>query len=452
MVSGGDERAGMGGAAPAPGDAAWPAGATRPRSVGLLDLHPLIAVALVFSLYLQRFGVHTASGSFISAGHVAVLGAALGLVVLGRAALDLTNTLLLAAFTAFAVAAAAGIVTAPQTVTEVAPQSLFLIVTLYAVLCVAPVPLGNTRDVLYVYNTHMMVMGVLGILQFLLQFGGIRLFSFEGIVPDALLIEFAYHVVNPTSYGSPWFKSNGMFFLEPSLFSQFTAIALAAEVILFRRPTFVVVFCLAIIASYSGSGLLTLATALVILSVFRPRYALFLFALAVAAILALAVLSKVAPHVYDYYTTRALEFQTSGSSGYQRYVSPYLLLGAVAEGWNIIVGYGPGAAEKFRLGFAYDVNALVKIVVEYGLIGGVLFFGFLFIAISKRGGGSFLIVLCMSWYFLGGGYQLTSCVVHTIAAFLVWSSWDAASVAEAGEQAAAEDAPSGETGPREEIS
>lgn len=422
---------------PAMPDPVMPASG-RAGQVGLFDLHPLIALALVFSLYLQRFGVHSASGSFVSAGHVAVLVAAFGLVLLRRATVDLTNTLLLTAFTAFALATTAGIVSGPQTITEVSPQSLFLIVSLYAVLCVAPLPLGNTRDVLYVYNTHMMLLGVLGIVQFLAQFGGLRFFSFQGLVPDSLLIEFAYNVVIPTSYGSTVFKSNGVFFLEPSLFSQFTAIALAAEVILFRRLAFMIVFCLAIVVSYSGSGLLTLATALVILSVIRPRYLPFLLALVGAAVLALTVLSFVAPHVYDYYTTRAMEFRNSGSSGYQRYVTPYLLLGAVARGWGLIVGYGPGSAEKFHLDFPYDINAMVKITVEYGLIGASLFFGFLSNAIAKRGGGAFLIVLCMSWYFLGGGYQLTSCVVHTIAAFLVWSSWDTASVAAAEPVPAAE--------------
>lgn len=454
MLSGVEGQSGTGGSAPARRDSVAPdatllAAPARGGSVGLLDLHPLIAIALVFSLYLQRFGIHTASGSFVSAGHVVVLGAALGLVVLRRASIDLANTMLLAAFTAFALALTAGVVSGPLAITEVSPQSLFLIVTLYAVLCVAPVPLGNTRDVLYVYNTHMMLMGVLGILQFLAQFAGVRFFTFRGIVPDSFLIEFAYNVVIPTSYLSPVFKSNGVFFLEPSLFSQFTALALAAEVLLFRRPAFILVYCLAIVASYSGSGLLTLATALVVLSVIRPRYTLFLFALAVAAALMLAVLSKVAPQVYDYYTTRALEFRTSGSSGYQRYVTPYMLLGAVAQGWGLVVGYGPGSAEKFRLlGFDYDINAMVKIVVEYGLIGAGLFFGFLFTAIGKRGSGSFLIVLCMSWYFLGGGYQLTSCVVHTIAALLVWSSWDAASVA-AGAVQPADPARGDERGPDE---
>lgn len=396
-----------------------------PGPVPLRSLHPLVAIALFSALYLQRFGLHTAGGAFVSAGHVIVLLACLVLILLRRAAVELTSLLLLSVFLAYALAvSAAAVVLPPSTLTEVGPQSLFLLVTLYAVLCVVPVPVEDTRRVLLAYNRHMLFFGILGVLQFALQFAGFRFFSFSGLVPDAFLIEFAYNVAIPLSYGSPYFKSNGVFFLEPSFFSQFVAIALAAEVLLFRRPFHVAVYGLAIVASYSGSGLLTLATALAILSLLRPRYAGLLLALLLALALGLGLLGLVAPDVYAYYIGRAVEVRSSGSSGYLRYVTPFLILGETMHGAALLFGYGPGAAEKFRVGYEYNVNAMAKILLDYGLFGALLFFGFLVSVFVRRRAGAFLIVLCLSWYFLGGGYQLTSCVVHTIAALLVWSAWD----------------------------
>lgn len=401
-----------------------PAPAARPAEARP-SLSPLVATALFCALYLQRFGLQAPGGAFVSAGQAIVLVAGVALLATRRVALDLTNLALLAAFLAYALLVSAAAVTWPLNATEIAPQSLFLLATLYAVLCFAPVRLDDTRDVLFVYNRHMLLFGILGIAQFALQFVGIRFFSFRGLVPEPFLIEHAYNVVIPLDYGSPYFKSNGVFFLEPSLFSQFSALALAIELVLFRRPAFLAVFAGAILVSYSGSGVLTLAAALVILSILRPRYAILLVALGAAGAILLAVLSQVAPEVHEYYVRRALEFQDDGTSGYLRYVTPYLLLGEVWEGARLYFGYGPGTAEKFQIGFDYNVNAFVKIAVEYGLLGAALFFGFLFTAFCKRRAGAFLIVLCFSWYFLGGGYHLTSFVVHVMAVFLLWSSWTA---------------------------
>jgi len=388
------------------------------------SVHPLVLVSLVFAIYLQRLGFHTSSGSFISAGQIAVLITCMALLAARRVVIDTTSLVLLSLFVTYALVVSGVSILVPSQVTRVAPQSLFLVVTLYAVLCFVPVSPDSTRSVFRFFNTQMIVVGLLGIAQFVLQFAGFAFFTFKGILPDAILIEHFYNVVIPLEYGSPYFKSNGMVFLEPSLFSQFITIALVAEVLLFRRIGFIAVYLAAIVVSYSGSGILTLVTTLVIMSLIRPRYMalLLLFAVAVGFFLLLA--SKVAPDVYEYYIRRALETRDSGSSGYLRYVTPFLLLDAAAHGPQILFGYGPGAAEKFELGYEFTVNALVKIVVDYGIFGALLFFGYLFNALGKHIGSAVFFVLCLSWYFVGGGYQLTSCVVHTMAVFLLWSAPD----------------------------
>ena len=58
-----------------------------------------------------------------------------------------------------------------------------------------------------------------GILQFLLQFAGLGLFSFTHLLPDRMLFESGYNLAIPVGIGDIM-KSNGFFLLEPSIFSQ----------------------------------------------------------------------------------------------------------------------------------------------------------------------------------------------------------------------------------------
>lgn len=406
-----------------PGEWLLPETAPTDVPATLRSLHPLVATTIFTSLYLQRFGLLAPSGAFVSAGHLIVPAVGFGLLALGRVRVDLVNLGLLAAFLAYAFSLAAISAALPQVGVSVSPPSIVLLGSLYLIFCLAPVPVEDIGRVLLVYNRHMLVIGLLGILQFSVQFVGLPLFSFKGLVPASFLLEGPYNTVIPLEYASPWFKSNGVFFLEPSLFSQFTAIALAVEVLLFRRTAFIFVYCVAIVVSYSGSGLLTLVTALFIMSLLRPRFTLALVALVAVGGLALAVMSQVVPDLYAYYVGRAFEVRNTDSSSYERYVTPYILLDTVWHGWAVPFGYGPGAAEKFQTGFAYTVNVVVKFLIDYGFIGATLFFTFIGTALLRRRNGLFFIVLCVSWYFLGGGYHLTSCVVHMMAVFLIWSTW-----------------------------
>ena len=96
-------------------------------------------------------------------------------------------------------------------------------------------------------------LAIAGIVQFLLQFVGLGLFSFKGLVPDNLLIEDAY--VTVISIGtSGYFKANGFFLVEPSVFSQFMALAIIIEMLTVRRTVYLLLFAGGLIASISGTG------------------------------------------------------------------------------------------------------------------------------------------------------------------------------------------------------
>ena len=63
----------------------------------------------------------------------------------------------------------------------------------------------------------------------------------------------------PIEYGSEYYKSNGVFMLEPSHFSQILALGVIAELASRRRTTRLAILSLALLTTYSGTGPLLLA-------------------------------------------------------------------------------------------------------------------------------------------------------------------------------------------------
>ena len=63
-------------------------------------------------------------------------------------------------------------------------------------------------------------------------------------------------------YGSHEYRANGVFLLEPSFFSQVLAVGIVAELCTFGRLSRLALFGLALIVSYSGTGLIVLAVCL----------------------------------------------------------------------------------------------------------------------------------------------------------------------------------------------
>ena len=98
-----------------------------------------------------------------------------------------------------------------------------------------------------------------GVLQFAAQFVGLGLFSFEGIVPSSILFEKGYNLRIPITGSGPLLKSNGFFLVEPSIFSQFMAVALAIEVVSVKRVPLLCLFAAGFMLSFSGTGWLVLA-------------------------------------------------------------------------------------------------------------------------------------------------------------------------------------------------
>jgi hypothetical protein len=245
----------------------------------------------------------------------------------------------------------------------------------------------------------------LGIAQYGLQFfvDPSLLFPIENFVPDTFIVQHFNHQA-AMEYGSHEFRANGVFMLEPSFFSQLLAVAIVAELCTRGRMTRLAIFGLALIASYSGTGIAVLAICLPLCLVAQRRWGLLLTGM-------VALVAIVLVHEYVHairILSRVSEFSNTHSSGYSRFVGGFYLFEQFLwhEPWRALFGYGAGAFTNYasRAGNGGDEMALFKIVLEFGLVGAVAYFGFLFCCLFYSSAPRVLILAVAITYFLNGIY------------------------------------------------
>ena len=116
------------------------------------------------------------------------------------------------------------------------------------------------RAIRLFHPAGMLVVAIAGILQFFGQLvvKGPLLFTFVGIFrPDLISHGFNYVIPVPGLGGLN--KSNGFFLVEPSSFSQLMALAIIVELEFFKPSWRLGVLGLALMLSFSGTGLLLFA-------------------------------------------------------------------------------------------------------------------------------------------------------------------------------------------------
>ena len=374
----------------------------------------LTAITLFSCLFLQRFAVPTGGGPKISLATPVVLGATLlallsGHLVVERRRFALYLGLVAVALFSTAVAMNLQLAIAPR----ISNTSLlyWLAITGFAVFRFRR-PMAE-RAFFGLVSDFLLVVAVAGILQFLLQFVGLRLFTFTGLVPDSFLIEEQYAVVIPMDAG---FRSNGFFTVEPSVFSQFMALAIAIEVQQHRRIRRIGVLFAGLLMSASGTGYLILAAFVAVLAVGAGRRGFIgAVVIGIAGVLAFIALSFALPSVAGMMTSRMDEFGMQGTSGNERFVTPFMALDAVWKfaPWTPLTGIGPGAAEQIAVPFFYRMNAPVKILLEYGF-GGLFFYLAVLIAGRRTASQLILLLPCLVLLLLTGGYQQFSPVLFLI--------------------------------------
>lgn len=261
----------------------------------------------------------------------------------------------------------------------------------------------------------------LGLGQYALQFfvPAAYVFPLENFLPPEWRVT-GFNMQAPIAYGSGVYRANGVFMQEPSFFSQFLAIAALVELAGPGRLWRLALYFVAIITSHSGTGLILLAIGMPLLVIARRPWSVVSAVLIAGLLLFLA-----APYLHiEHLIARVGEFASERSSAYERFVGGFRIFESsiAADPARMLLGYGAG---NYR-DLAHDLNhpaaemTLFKMVIEYGVIGSLLYFGFmLFCIFGTRAPFALRLALAIS-LFLNGAYNT---FVHSMAlALLVWPS------------------------------
>ncbi len=389
------------------------------------DKWPVVAI-LFGCIFLQRFGIPL--GELKLPVVVPIVAAVFAVLLLQNRTLFAESSLLLyLLFCLYALFSAGLALAVPPHGTFASVPSLGYLLLLYAFLVLRIRPAPGLIETLAIFRTFVTIIAVCACVQFAAQFAGINLFSFSGVVPDSLLLEATYNVVVPIWYGSTVYKANGFFLLEPSFLSQFVALALVIEFLYFGSTLRMALLVLALLTAFSGTGFVVLGFAVIVASIFERRSLLrvVMFLVVGGSIAALAG-ALMAPEYMDSIVRRMSELDSEEASGFIRFIAPYVMVSDVTADPRSILGFGPGTAERFEfLGYTYGVNAVTKILVEYG-IPGLLFYVALLLSAFYRADMRALSIIGLFWFVFGGGYHLTPAVVYTLALLFAWGPPSAA--------------------------
>ncbi len=373
------------------------------------------AAILICSLILQRFALPAGEKGVEIVGPAGLLLAALamyrGAFVIHRARLNLF--MLLTLWLALVSAWQAMHPNAYDLAFSINSLLQFLLLNAFCVLSFAE---ELDEGVFFRWAANILAaVALAGILQFVLQIVGLRFFAFTGLLPYRLLFESGYNLVIPVGIGS-LLKANGLVLLEPSIFSQVTAMGLIIEVLAARRWSHICLFGAGLLLSFSGTGWIVLASFLAgnVARLGLRGIAISIGGVAAFAIVA-ALVSLLSPDVAAVFASRFGEINEAGTSGNLRFVTPYQALDAVwsHESWAWLVGIGAGASEHLDLPFLYTVNTPSKIALDFG-IPAVVIYVVLIMRAERTSLQNALVVPAMVLLMFTGGYQQFAPVLFPI--------------------------------------
>jgi hypothetical protein len=341
---------------------------------GLLLYTPLLASTLLAKLSVPPFAAQSLSIAYL----FILLALGLGLV-LGHLRLDSGR---LSFFMLFI-----GCIGAVQVFRgePFSLNSMLLLVTLYlAYVFYLPRQGDPTAQALRFFLGLATLLALAGIAQYGMQLAVGPRFAFpiENFVPDAFIVH-GFNMQAPIAYGETAYRVNGIFFSEPSFFSQFMAVAIVVELLTSNRLLSVALYGLALLLSYSGTGVIVLAICGPLILITRRHWGL-IWLIFAALVLAVALGSYLD---LDKLTGRIGEFGSVRSSAHARFVAGFDVLTQYIwpDPLKALFGYGAGAFPGYavRMPFPVAEMTLFKMVFEYGLLGAALYFAFIFYCIFR---------------------------------------------------------------------
>ena len=375
-----------------------------------------LTLPLIAGIFLSRFALPLFH-SQLALPLVVIVASLVGLAAIGRLRVHLPRLILftvtIAAMMTATVLGGTG---------QVSMTSFALMVVLYfAYVFVVDGDEVTYASVIAAFRRIYLIVAIAGIAQFLGQIvlRGPTLFTFRGFIPDAFLV-LEYNYVDPTDFLTGFYKSNGFFLPEPSIFGQLMGLALITEVLFFRPSYRLFVIGLALFVSFSGTGAVLCLLFIPLLLLRQGNPVLLLLAAVLAVLL---VIFAGSPYLSPY-LNRFGEFGSTYSSGFARFLSPFYLFDdfIFTSTRNTLFGLGPGAIRAFFNNFYTEVHDPTwgKLFFEYGLVGTLPFS--LFVTCSffadapvKPLAGA----LFFNWLLLGG-YLLSPPIAGLILPLAVW--------------------------------
>jgi hypothetical protein len=382
----------------------------------------LLAAPLIGATFISKFGFPPLAALGIGVSIFFLLGVLAVGAVLGGVSIEPRR---LALFTAMI--GILGLIQIFQP-DSFSPSSLLLLVAIHLPY-IFTVPGGDDKDrMIRFFLGIVTIFAVCGIAQYGLQFfiNPSYLFPIENFTPSSFIVQ-QFNTQAAMGYGSHEYRANGVFLLEPSFFSQVLAVAIIAELCTFGRLSRIGLFSVALAVSYSGTGLIVLAVCLPLCLVAQRRWGLLVAGLVILA-------AVVALQLY-FHASRLLarvgEFDQDQSSASMRFIGGFRLFDRFLwqDLWRALFGYGAGSFVSYSSRVHYYAAAemaLFKVVFEFGLVGAVAYFGFLFSCLYYSSAPRLLILAVGITYFLNGIYIPFA---HGMAlSLLLWNSVPARSV------------------------
>lgn len=261
-----------------------------------------------------------------------------------------------------------------------------------------------------------------GIAQFLIQFplSPDFMFPFDMILPEQLFIP-DFNLRIPITDTLPYEKSTGLWFLEPSHFSQFLAFAVIIELRHFNRPKRLILYLGSMALCFSGTGLILLTLVGALLVVAQKRVGL--IALAILGFLSALLFRDFFP--FSVFFDRLSDFTNPLASGSGRFIAPYWVIAdLIEEGRSHVLlwGLGPGQLKlivEYTDYFVQD-SSWFKLVVEYGYVA-VMFFALFFLSsLFRKSPDKILAAACLVQFLFLGGYLLSFYVHFLYLVLIVW--------------------------------
>jgi hypothetical protein len=380
---------------------------------------------LIACLILQRFGAMPGgSALFISLPLFAgLLGWGL---VTGIATLRPRGIALYLVFASVTLISTLIALTAPDGRFGTSLTSLIAILLTYGLSIVGPSTRFDRETVFRLFLGYTRFIAAAGIVQWLIQFAGIRIFSFMLTVPalKPVLVEQQFNFNPIMHYGSTILRSNGFFLLEPSMFSQTLVIAMVIDYFILGRVKYLPLYLLAYMFSFSGTGALSLALAIPFYACLSTQNFGRVAGFVIAGLIAITLGGLVFPDQVGSLLGRTNELSYSGSSGYARFIGPFLPIADLSQEARILIGWGPGATERYIYFVAGTGNSIAKLILDYGVIGITAFMA-LFIGTLWRRETAILSVLALTTFVVGGGYLLFTPMLVLLFLLCIWGGTSA---------------------------